>query len=246
MSVIKIAVIGGGLARATIANALLRHTHLEVHVYESAPEFSERGAAIGLPDDAQRALQQVFGVSEAIAMLRRAGAVLQATARTCIVRQNLNSELTRHGFNDATGLGTHAGAIILDLGSNPESGTRVVHQASLLRELLAPLPAERLHASKALTDITSTADGDVQVTFRDGQNETFHAVIGGDGNFSSVRRYVLQETADDDGPSPAGFWDYRNVVPFDKAKDTLGAEYFEKDRQYGWAGNGALIMHDVL
>ncbi|KUI66790.1 Salicylate hydroxylase [Cytospora mali] len=227
-SVIKIAVIGGGLAGATIANALLRHAHLEVHVYESAPEFSERGAAIGLPGGAQRALQQVVGVSEATAMLQRAGAVLQASTRTCI------------------GSGTHAGAIILDLGSSPETGTRVVHRASLLRELLAPLPAERLHASKALSEITATATGDVQVTFSDGQNDTFHAVIGADGIFGAVRRYVLQETADDDAPSPAGFWDCRNVVPFEKAKETLGAQYFETDRQYGWAGNGAFIMHDVL
>lgn len=86
-SVIKIAVIGGGLAGATIANALLRHAHLEVHVYESAPVFSERGAAIGLPSYARGALQQVVGVPEASAMLQRAGAVLQASTRTCIVSQ---------------------------------------------------------------------------------------------------------------------------------------------------------------
>lgn len=85
---IKIAVIGGGLAGATIANALLRHAHLQVHVYESAPEFSERGAAIGLPGYALVALQQVVGVSEVSAMLQRAGAVLQASTRTCIVRRN--------------------------------------------------------------------------------------------------------------------------------------------------------------
>lgn len=87
---IKIAVIGGGLAGASIANALLRHSHLDVHVYESAPEFSERGAAIGLASDAQRAMQQVIGVSEAAAMLERAGAVVQASTRMCIVRQYPN------------------------------------------------------------------------------------------------------------------------------------------------------------
>lgn len=83
---IKIAVIGGGLAGATIANALLRYTHLDVHVYESAPEFSERGAAVGLADDAQRALKQVMGVTEAKVLLEKAGAVVQASTRLCIVR----------------------------------------------------------------------------------------------------------------------------------------------------------------
>lgn len=135
----------------------------------------------------------------------------------------------------------------MDMGDgNGKDGTRVVHRASLLRELLAPLPNSHLHASKTLSNISVTATEDVKVTFRNGQEETFHAVIGADGLFGAVRRHVLQDAADVEGPSPAGFWDCRNVVPFEKARDTLGAEFFEKDRQYGWAGNGAFVMHDVL
>lgn len=134
----------------------------------------------------------------------------------------------------------------MDLASDAKNGTRVVHRASLLRELLTPIPSNRLHASKALTHIAALDSGDVQVTFGDGESETFHAIIGADGIFGTVRRHVLQKAADNEGPSPAGFWDCRNVVPFEKARDTLGAEYFEEDRQYGWAGNGAFIMHDVL
>lgn len=122
----------------------------------------------------------------------------------------------------------------------------MVHRASLLRELLAPIPAYRLHASKALTNITSLESGDVKVTFEDGESETFHAVVGADGIFGAVRRHVLQEAADDEGASPAGFWDCRNVVSFEKAREVLGAQYFEEDRQYGWVGNGAFVMHDVL
>lgn len=85
-SSIKIAVIGGGLAGATIAHALLRHAHLDVHVYESAPEFSERGAAVGLASDAQEALKQVIGAAETTVLLEKAGAVIQASTRLCIVR----------------------------------------------------------------------------------------------------------------------------------------------------------------
>lgn len=94
-SSIKIAIIGGGLAGATIANALLRHDHLDVHVYESAPEFSERGAAVGLASDAQRALKQVVGVAEASTLFEKSGAVVQASTRLCIVRPP-TSELSRH------------------------------------------------------------------------------------------------------------------------------------------------------
>ena len=45
---LRIAISGGGLAGATLANALVKHPHLDVHVYESALEFSERGASVGL------------------------------------------------------------------------------------------------------------------------------------------------------------------------------------------------------
>lgn len=137
---------------------------------------------------------------------------------------------------------------MMDLGGHakPEDAGRVVHRASLLRELLAPIPSDRLHANKKLSDITPDAEGNVKVTFGNGQKEFFHAVIGADGIFGAVRRYVLQEAADAEGPSPAGFWDCRNLVPFEKVRATLGAKYFEEDRQYGWAGNGAFIMHDVL
>lgn len=88
---IKIAIIGGGLAGATIANGLLRHAHLDVRVYESAPEFSERGAAVGLASDAQRALKQVLGDAEAMELLDKAGAVPQASSRLCIVRLTPNA-----------------------------------------------------------------------------------------------------------------------------------------------------------
>lgn len=248
-SSIKIAVIGGGLAGAAIVNALLRHAHLDVHVYESAAEFSERGAAVGLASDAQRALKQVVGETEASALLEKAGAVVQASTRLCIVKPQ--TPRARWAFADSNdvsqGSGKHAGTVMMDLGGgDPKDAGRVVHRASLLRELLAPLPTSRLHANKALSDITPAAENSIKVTFRDGRDETFHAVIGADGIFGAVRRYVLQETADTEGPSPAGFWDCRNLVPFEKARETLGAEYFEQDRQYGWAGNGAFIMHDVL
>lgn len=139
---------------------------------------------------------------------------------------------------------------MMDLaGGDPKDAGKVVHRASLLRELLAPLPPSRLHASKALSEITpapGAEDGAVKVTFRDGQEDTFDAIIGADGIFGAVRRHVLQEAAEAESASPAGFWDCRNVVPFERARDTLGAQLFEQDRQYGWAGDGAFIMHDVL
>jgi len=79
---IHIAISGGGIAGATLINALLKHEHLDVQIYESAAEFSERGAAVGLSSVAQDALNEmaITGVLEA------AGAVPMNSSRAIIVR----------------------------------------------------------------------------------------------------------------------------------------------------------------
>jgi salicylate hydroxylase len=95
--------------------------------------------------------------------------------------------------------------------------------------------------------VVPSDDNGVQIIFEDGITGQFDAVIGADGIFSNIRKYVHGPVnADAHAASPAGFWDCRNVVPFEKAKATLGEEFFDLDRQYGWAGDGAFIMHDVL
>jgi salicylate hydroxylase len=84
------------------------------------------------------------------------------------------------------------------------------------------LPRETLRVNKKVDSIESTSDG-VSTTFHDGQVEIFDAIIGADGIFSTVRRYVV--------PSGkwtgtlSGFWDCRNLIPYDRAKATLGDEY---------------------
>ena len=83
---LRIAISGGGLAGAALAHALCRHPHLEINIYESAPKFSERGAAIGLAINARRALARIVGQREAEEMLERAGAVKMNSARIMIVR----------------------------------------------------------------------------------------------------------------------------------------------------------------
>ena len=85
---LKVAISGGGLAGATLANALVMHSHIDVQVYESAPEFSERGASVGLAINAQNALGQI--IPDASALLERAGAVPNHSARFMVVRLFLN------------------------------------------------------------------------------------------------------------------------------------------------------------
>lgn len=102
-----------------------------------------------------------------------------------------------------------------------------------------------LHTSKKLEEM-ETSDNGMRLLFEDGSVATFDAVIGADGIFSRVRRYVTQDAAGVHAASPAGFWDCRNVVAADKAREILGQDLFRVNRQYGWIGTGAFIMHDVL
>ena len=80
---IKIAIIGGGLAGATLASALFRHPHLDINIFESAAEFSERGAAVGLAVNAQAAIAEIGGPM--VDVIERAGGVAMASTRLSMV-----------------------------------------------------------------------------------------------------------------------------------------------------------------
>lgn len=121
-----------------------------------------------------------------------------------------------------------------------------VHRASLLRELLAPLPKAVLHANKQLTSIKEFDNSKIEVKFQDGVIEYFDAVIGADGVYSTIRRYVLQDATDQHQPTPAGFWDCRVLTPIEKAKAVLDSNYLEERKVYTWLGDGASILHGII
>ncbi|KAI1651940.1 FAD/NAD(P)-binding domain-containing protein [Daldinia loculata] len=70
---IRIAVSGGGLAGVSLLQALLKSSHLDIHIFESAAAFKESGMAIGIARNALAALE-LIGPS-ATECLKRAGAV---------------------------------------------------------------------------------------------------------------------------------------------------------------------------
>ena len=145
------------------------------------------------------------------------------------------------------GSGPEAGTTVFDL-ADVDPG-RVVHRAALLRELLAPLPAAIMSTGKKLVGITpidAVAGGGIELRFQDGSLSRADALIGADGIFGFVRKYVLGPDDAAAEPVDAGWWDCRNLVPVEKAKEKLGERYFVEDRQYAWVGDGGFIMHDVL
>jgi salicylate hydroxylase len=145
------------------------------------------------------------------------------------------------------GSGAEAGTTVFDLADTDQG--RVIHRAALLRELLAPLPPGIVSTSKKLVDIVpidAVEGGVIELRFQDGSVERADALIGADGIFGFVRRYVLGANDATTEPAYAGWWDCRNLVPIEKAREKLGERYFVENRQYGWVGDGGFIMHDVL
>lgn len=69
-----------------------------------------------------------------------------------------------------------------------DEGLETVHRAALLRELLAPIPKDKLHLGKRLSSISGTT-----IYFQDGSSSTVDVIIGSDGIHSSVRKYILGE-----------------------------------------------------
>ncbi|KAI0970623.1 salicylate hydroxylase [Xylaria arbuscula] len=227
---IKIAIIGGGLSGFAVARALSKNPNIDFHIYEAKAAFSERGASIGLANNAQQALAQI--VADDPDLLVRAGAVTQSSMQMVM------------------GSGPQAGTLISN-SHTPSEGKlpRVsVHRAAVLHQLIAPLPKERLHTSKKLVSLQTIPDcQSIEATFEDGESATFDAVIGADGIWSTVRQYVLADAAAEHAPTNAGWWDCRCLVPYEKAKAVLGDEFFKGDNTaHGWAGDGGFMMHVLL
>ena len=104
-----------------------------------------------------------------------------------------------------------------------------------------------MHADKKLVKIEEAGEGGgIVLHFQDSSKEHVDALIGADGIHGHVRQYNLGAGNPATDPVFAGWWDARNLVPYDKAKALLGEEYFRDDRQYGRSGDGGFMMHDIL
>lgn len=239
---IRIGVVGGGLAGVTVAIALVKHPHVDVQVYESAPQFFERGAGIGLSPLTLEALDDI--IPSAVELLKtHAGAVDADAARLVVVCATYHPQPHhRIVLISIQGSGPEAGTLISDVGV---AAGLTMNRAPLLQALLSLLPKDMLHAGKRVKSLEQTAAG-VTVAFEDGTDARFDAVIGADGIFSSIRNHVVGEEPEKHAASPAGWWDCRRLVPFEKARSALGDESFKVDRQYAWLGDGASMLHGLV
>ncbi|KAI0521419.1 hypothetical protein F5B22DRAFT_596768 [Xylaria bambusicola] len=228
MNPIRIAIIGGGLAGASLIHALVKFPHLDVHIFESASVFKEAGMAIGIARNAQSALELIS--PSAAQSLQRAGAVPMRGVRFMMA------------YGDTAGT-------VADEVDDVVQGKRltsIVHRADFLQELLSDIPREQMHASKKLLKVDG--NGPVTLHFTDGTTHECDIVIGADGIHSVVRRLVLGEKDPAASPQNSGAWLLMTLQPFDKAQASLGKELvtMEDAREYGWAGKHAFLMHNIL
>ncbi|KAI0837666.1 FAD/NAD(P)-binding domain-containing protein [Hypoxylon sp. FL0890] len=225
---IRIAIIGGGLAGASLIHALIKFPHLDVHIFESATAFKEAGLAIGIARNAQAALE-LIGPS-AVQCLDRAGAVPMKGVR----------------FMLAQGEGAGSMADEVDEEVQGKRLTSIVHRAAFLQELLADIPQNRMHASKKLQRVEG--NGPITLYFTDGTTHECDILVGADGIHSTVRKLILGDNDPAAYPKNTGAWFLITLQPFEKAQASLGRELvdIEDAREYGWAGRNAFLMHNIL
>ncbi|KAH8754850.1 salicylate hydroxylase [Diaporthe sp. PMI_573] len=209
---IRVAIYGGRLAGATVLYALLPHPHLDVHIFESASDFKEAGAAVGMTCNAQAALE-----------------LISYTATECLERARA----------------------VPQKGPQGDSGPRVttiVHRAAFLRELLAGLPPDRMHASKKLENVDRDDDGSLTVHFSDGSTHDCDILIGADGIHSTVRKLILGEDDPAAVPRNSGCWAIMALKPYAGTQASIGTGpiYIEDSQEHGWIGDGTFLMHDLL
>ncbi|KAI9668791.1 MAG: hypothetical protein M1831_000860 [Alyxoria varia] len=220
---IDVAICGGGLAGAALARSLLKIPHVRVRIFEGAPAFRESGAAVGLTVNAQRALRSL-------------GHDLWESFIEAGAHQS-------HGLRLMIGEGKDAGTHVCDVAS--DTPPFIVHRASFLEHLLAPIPAGVLHVNRKLAKIDDSKEK-IVMEFEDGSTAETDLIIGSDGIRGRTRSYILGDDSPIANPIYSGWWDIRNLVPAQKAVEFLGSRSILEPALWIWIGTERFLMHDVL
>ena len=135
---IKIALIGGGIAGLALMTNLVKNKKFDVHLYESAPQFSEIGAGISFGANAVKAIH-LLGL----------GKEYQAIADTVAEPYQDIWFQWRNGYTDE----------YLSASIAPEVGQSSVHRADFLDALIPFVPKQNAHFNKRVQSVEASASG---------------------------------------------------------------------------------------
>ncbi|MHB8599485.1 MAG: FAD-dependent oxidoreductase [Ktedonobacteraceae bacterium] len=183
-------IVGGGIGGLATALALSRRGY-PVHLIEKAHEFGEIGAGIQIAPNGSRMLDD-------LGVLDKIHAVAVYPQRMMLVDALSNEHLTT-----------------LDFGENFQRAYTypylVMHRNDLLTILLEACQqsdAITLETRREIVAVEDLGDG-ARVICTDGSTYECNVLIGADGLWSTVRRYVIDES----DPVCAEFVAYRGAIP---------------------------------
>lgn len=195
----KIAIIGGGIAGLTFARCLTTKNY-DIHIFEKKEQFGEIGAAISVFPNALCVMDEL-GLLEEI--------------------------LNNGGQFKKVYLKTDKGTILSK--SEPKSDYPVIciHRADLHGILLKNIDVN-LYNNYSLKDLSPLENGQISLSFDNGETKVFDAVIGADGVHSVVRKHIIN----DGEPIFRGYNIWRGVV---KTNFDIGyaSESFGKGQRVG-------------
>jgi salicylate hydroxylase len=192
-SLLRIAVVGGGIGGVAAANALLQRG-LDVRIYEQAPALTEVGAGVAIQPNGARMLRRL-GLGDGLA---RWGA------------RWVNPQFRRPD-------GTYVAAMW-----PPELASGIefygMHRADLLAMFVDRLPSGVVHTSHRCIGFEQD-DAEAVLTFANGARATADVVIAADGIHSTLQQFVVAPSL----PLFSGSVAHRGVVPAASVSWPLGA-----------------------
>jgi 2-polyprenyl-6-methoxyphenol hydroxylase-like FAD-dependent oxidoreductase len=198
---VPLLVAGGGLGGLALAIALARRGR-RVHVIEKNPEFTEVGAGLQIAPNASRVLDDlgVLGAIHEQAVFPEQLLWMDAVSGERLTTLDLGRPFVeRYGYPYF-----------------------VMHRHDLLDALLTAARADdriTLEPAKELVSIDDAGDA-VLVTCADGSRYRAEILVGADGLWSTVRRFVH----DDGDPICSEYVAYRGPVPIEEVPAHAGLE----------------------
>ena len=183
---LRVAIVGGGIAGLSAANALVRRG-LDVTAFEQVDTLREIGTGFSIFPNGRRQLERM-GLKDALAQVGAVG------------------EGSEYYRMDGTLVGP-----IPTTDSSGWNGVYGMHRADLSQTLAEALPPMVIRTAHRCIGFEQNARS-AQLTFANGTAVEADVVVGADGIQSILQKYVVQSSA----PEYSGSRAYRGLVPREK------------------------------